>query len=275
MRRPRSWLAILLRLLLVAGVLAVPTLTQQVQGQGQGQGQEALSPFIRGRGLGYGWSIDIQGPSGTFQADGPTWRVELIFQQENSVRSSPYTLWFLGRKPDNFIMLYIDLDHQSGDTFFVHYYNYREGSYRVEQFSGGYDLSGFSTSTSTSAQAGPSPTFMAGYAPRGEIPDYEGRDFLIDSEYTHLTPEGGRVTYEDELYLAVYPVFYAAVTPSWREVWAIAVEPSSRHVYFLIFYTITPNAWVLDLWSGELRLLPLGQVVITGDLITVSRDARL
>lgn len=257
MRRSRLWLVGLLpSLLLMVGALIAPTPIQ-------GQGEE--TPFIRGHGLGYGWLIDIQGPSGTFQANGITWRVELIFQQENSIRSSTYTLWFLGRKPDNFIELYIDLDHQSGDTFFVHYYNYREGSYQVEQFSGRYDLDGFD----------PSPSFMASYTPRGKIPDYEGRNFLIDSEYTYLTPEEGQITYEDKLQLAVYPVFYGAVTPTWREVWAIAVEPSSRHTYFLIFYTITPNTWVLDLWSGELQLLPLGQVVITGDFVIVSRDARL
>jgi len=219
-------------------------------------------PHIQGRSIGYGWTIGVWGSKGTFRADGLTWEIEYIFKN-GGLAGFSNTLWFLGRRPDNFALLHI-YTNQAGNSFTVLYYNYKDSTYRADQFGGSYDINGL----------GAASTFMPGYVPRGKVPDYMGLDFLIFSSFSNIVPAGGKVSYPG-LQLTIYPVFYVPVTPVWSEIWAIAIDPATQHTYFLIFYTITTEAWVIDLWSGQINNLPLGQVLIAGGQITVARNVVL
>jgi hypothetical protein len=225
--------------------------------------QTAATAYIQATGTGYGWTLQLVGSRGTFVADGVTWPVEYIFQQKEQLTGYDRTLWLLGRKSDNFIILHI-YANDSGTSFTGLYYNYKERSYRAERFVGNYDVRGLIAN----------PTVQEGYVPRGKVPAYHGQDFRISSEYTNLTPRGGTISYQ-ELNLTVYPVLNEIITSTWSEFWAIAINPHSRHTYFLIFYTISPNAWVLDLWNGQITRAPLGQATITGGQVTVEHNVEL
>lgn len=246
------------RLLLVGMVLTLLPMAWPVGNDLQAQ----TTPFLEGTSTGYGWTISVVGSSGIFQADGNEWQIEYIFQNIG-LAGYKHDLWFLGRKSDNFITLHLYAD-DAGTSFIAVYYDYKRPPVRAERFVGAYDVTGLIAN----------PTLVEGYSPHGRIPAYEGHNFHISSEYTILSPLVGSVSY-NKLQVAVYPVMNAVVTPSWSEIWAIAIEPNSRHTYFLMFYTISSYAWIIDLWSGQVTTAPLGQVMETSDQVTIEHGVDL
>ncbi len=216
-------------------------------------------PHIQGTSQVQGWSIDVKGSTGTFTADGESWEIEFI-GRSLGLNGFLHTLEFLGRKPDNFIDLQV-LVNVSGDSFWIFAFNYKEGRAEWGFFEGDYDMRGLSAE----------PTQLDGYAPAGKVPDYQGQDFRISSEASEISPHGGTVSLP-ELRINVYPITQVKVTEVWSEFWSVGIDPESRHTYFLILYTISPNAVIVDLWTGRVFSLPLGQATITGDTVQLSHD---
>jgi len=238
MRMGGKWQVLRVFLMLLFALVALmPSLFSSAQS----------SPFLQGRSFSYGWFLDIQGSSGTFYARGLVWTVEYIFRTQ-ALDGSTYGLWFLGRRPESFCLLFISVN-DIGDSFFVEYYNYSENRYRGDRFSGQYDIRGIK----------PAPTPMPGYFPKAPVPPFKGQPFEISSPYAKVTHNGGKVLTK-ELQLQVYPLYEAIVTTSWHEVWALGVDELTQHAYLLVFYTTGPIAWIIDLWDGQVQSEPLGQV---------------
>lgn len=209
--------------------------------------QARSAPFLWGRSFGYGWILDIQGSRGKFYTGNLTWTVEYIFRTRG-LDGSAHALWFLGRRPESFCLLFISTN-DAGNTFFVEYYNYSENRYRADSFGGSYDIRGI--------RADPTP--MPGYSPESPIPPFNGPAFEISSPYARITSEGGEVA-TPELKLQVHPLYMGIVTTSWQEIWALGLDEPARHPYLLIFYTTGPSTWIIDLWNGQVQSEPLGQV---------------
>lgn len=235
------------------------------------------TPYIIGKSLNYDWEIEVYGSYGVFRADDEEWPIE--FYHENlGLNGFLRQLSFLGRKADNFINVDV-LVNEGGDSFLVFYYNYKANIQRQAHFKGSYHVEELK---------GEPPTFIEGYVPVGKVPDYEGQDFRISpdlgvSMFAEITPHEGRITHP-ELNLVVYPVLNIVVSSTWSEFWMIGIDPSTGHTYFLIFYTppstqsldlTIPSTWVIDLWSGQVKALPLGYAVVTGEHIKVQRDVQL
>jgi hypothetical protein len=206
-----------------------------------------LVPFLQGQSLGYGWVLDIQGSRGTFYTGKLVWTIEYILRA-SGINGSTYQLLFLGRRPESFCLLFISAN-DTGNSFFVDYYNYNENRYRGDRFGGLYDIRGIRAE----------PTPMPGYLPTAPIPPYAGAPFEISSPYAQITHEGGRIA-TNELNLQVYPLYQMIVTTTWQEIWALGVDEFTHHSYFLIFYTAGSTAWVIDLWDGQVWSESLGQV---------------
>lgn len=205
------------------------------------------APFLEGRSYGYGWVLDIHGSRGVFYAGELVWKIEYIFRARG-LDGSTYQLWFLGRRPESFCILFISAN-EAGNNFFVEYYNYSENRYRGDRFSGAYDIRGIQAN----------PTLMSDYLPEASIPPFMGSAFEISSPYAQITDKGGVVMTED-LKLQIYPLYHVIVTTSWQELWALGLDELDQHPYFLIFYTTDPMAWIIDLWDGQVQSRPLGQV---------------
>jgi len=223
------------------------------------QAQDA--PHIIGKSLNYDWEIEVYGSQGVFRADGDEWPIE-FFLETPGLGGYLRVLSFLGRKEDNFINVHVFLNY-SGEDFFVNYYNYKDNALLVDSFEGSYHI----------IELEAAPTLMEGYVPTGKVPNYEGQDFRISSQFAEISPAQGRV-FHPQLQLVVYPVYNVVISSSWSEFWMIGVDPSTHHTYFLIFYT-TPSAWVIDLWSGAVEALPLGRAIVIGDYVRVERNVRL
>jgi hypothetical protein len=208
-------------------------------------------PFLQGRSFSYGWVLDIQGSRGRFQAGGLVWTIEYIFRTPG-LNGFAYGLWFLGRRPETFSLLFISVN-DAGSNFFVEYYNYQENILRLDRFSGSYNINGLRAN----------PTLMSGYRPTSHVPSYEGPAFSISSPYAQVTQQGGTVSTE-KLQLQVYPLYRVTATTTWHEIWALGLDTRAEHSYFLIFYTTGPESWVIDLQSGNVQLLPLGRVILGG-----------
>lgn len=220
------------------------------------------APFLQGTSTGYGWTISVSGSQGTFQADGVEWQIEYIFQSAG-FSGFKHALWFLGRKSDNLMLLHVYVD-DAGTSFLGIYYNYKERTQKAERFVGEYGIAGLSIQ----------PTRIEDYVPHGRIPTYAGESFRISSPHSNLSPLGGTVSYQG-LDLTVYPVFNVIVTPTWSEFWSIGIDPHTQHTYFLIYYSISPSAWTVDLWSGQVTSAILGQAVLNGGQVTVEHNAEL
>jgi hypothetical protein len=218
-------------------------------------------PHIQGQSP-QGWTIDVQGSRGTFTASGQAWSVEVIFDwlgQTGFVK----TLVLVGRQPDSYLLNFA-LVNFAGEEFVVWHYDYKKRLLVADRFQGSYDISGLTIQ----------PTPVPGYVPLGKVPDYSGQDFRVDSQYAQVTPVEGRVSYED-LSLIVYPVYNAEVGGAFYEFWAIGIDPRTQQTYHLIFYSDRPQAWVIDLWSSEVSILPLGQAILLGRQVQVTRSVTL
>jgi hypothetical protein len=227
------------------------------------------SSYIKGRSFGYGWTIDIQGNRGTIQMGRDRWDIE-YFGRTDGLGIAKHSLNFIGRKDDNFAVFAIYVD-DSGRSFFVETYDYKEAKTKGDRFSGEYYIT-------EDLINNPNPTYIPGYIPRGKVPDHRGHNFYIDSPYVQMTPEKGHLSYHERgenLELDLWPCYNVIVTTSWEEIWTLGVDSRTNHSYLIIFYTTTPSAWVIDLWDLSVEALPLGQVKITGGEITVPHHAVL
>lgn len=224
-------------------------------------------------GSGSGCFLEVHGSKGIFRdRNGEVWEIEYVHYIEPKMvpLGRKYNLCFIGRKDDNFRIFYIEAN-DSGEDFYLHIYDYKSADCRLHWLYGKYHIT-------ENFLNNPNPTNMPGYIPKGKVPDYEGRDFQVNSAYLNMTPEGGHLSYHEggeNLELELYPVFYGAVTHTWKEIWVLGIDSETKHSYFLIFYTISPMAWVIDLWNLRIKLLPLGQVKITGGFITAPHDVVL
>lgn len=224
---------------------------------------QASSPYIQGESVRYGWEIDVIGSKGTFQASGEIWDIEFINKAEG-MGSYSYDMTFWSRRSDNFILVDV-FANETGRSFWICYYNYKDNTYKRDLFNGNYDdISGIEND----------PTFIEGYVPSGPIPSYQGQDFYISSSYSHITSRGGTVSYE-ELELEVYPIHNLIISPEWSEFWCIGIDRASQHTYLLVFFTLPSQTWVLDLWSGEVTYLPLGQATITDQTVNIMYNINL
>lgn len=223
--------------------------------------QAQSGPHIQGKSS-QGWTIDVQGAQGTFTASGQTWAVEVIFDWLG-YGGFAKSLWFLGRRPDNYLLGFALLNF-AGDTFVIWQYDYKQRLLVADRFQGSYAIGGMTIR----------PTPVPGFVPAGKVPDYSGWDFRVDSPYAQVTPVEGRVSYEG-LELIVYPVYNVEVGGEFQEFWAIGIDPKTQHTYHLIFYSYQPHTWVIDLWSGAVSLLPLGRAVLGEGKVQVSRSVTL
>lgn len=225
-------------------------------------GQAQLSgSHIQGQSS-QGWAIDVQGSQGTFTANGQSWTIEFIFRwfgQDGFAN----LLWFVGRKPENYLLLFAYVNAVDSD-FGVWFFDYKQAQSFADGFSGSYDVGSMY----------PYPSQLPNYVPKGRVPDYIGLDFRVDSPYAQITPVSGTISYK-QLQLTVYPVFHAPVPPESQEFWMVGIDPKTNHTYHLIFYSNRPQTWVVDLWSGEVSLLPLGQAIVTGGIVHISRNISL
>jgi len=239
-------------LTLICLLLLIPTLAEVPPG-----------PHIQGKSDQYGWEIDVQGSRGIFRADGEEWLIE-FYHETPGLGKFLYVMSFLGRKQDNFINLDVYVN-ENGHYFVIFFYNYKANILRDDEFHGSYDI--------VRMHADPTyPTYRESYVPVGKVPDYEGQDFIISSEYAEITPVSGRISYE-KLQLQVYPVYNIIVWPPyWSEFWAIGINPTGDHAYLLLLYSNSSHSWVINLWNGKVEALPLGQAIITGDKISVKRQ---
>jgi hypothetical protein len=245
----------------VLTVLALLTAIGLVLATQAEEGPEA--PFIQGHGLAGRWSMEVHGASGIFVEDGEVWRIEFIFQHLG-LNDFAHSLVFLGRKPENFLLLFLDIN-LVGDSFLAFRFNYKRASLAADQFAGRYDIRGIE----------PQPSFLEGYVPRGPVPNYIGRDFHIVSAHSNISPQGGTVTHEELGSLEVFPIYSGVIPSQWSEFWMIGIDHSTEHTYFLMYYDITPNTWIIDLWDGHVRNLPLGKAVVLEGRVTVQRDVHL
>lgn len=117
------------RLLLLSILLTLMLVAWPVSSDLQAQS----TPFLHGTSTGYGWTISVVGSRGTFKADGVGWQIEYIYQNEG-ISGFKHALWFLGRKPDNLMLLHIYAD-DSGTSFIGIYYDYKERTQRAERLS--------------------------------------------------------------------------------------------------------------------------------------------
>jgi hypothetical protein len=224
-------------------------------------GHAQPGPHIQGRSP-QGWTIDVQGSAGTFTADGQPWTIEFVFRwfgQDGFAN----LMWFIGRKLDNYLLLFAYVN-TAGTDFALWFFDYKQTQGKAAGFSGSYSVGGMQ----------PQPTPIKDYVPRGKVPNYAGLDFRVDSAYAQITPISGAISYK-HLQLVVYPIFHTLVMPGSDEFWMIGIDPRTDHTYHLIFYSNRPQTWVVDLWSGEVNLLPLGQAIITGGPVQVSRTITL
>lgn len=223
--------------------------------------QAQTGPHIQGKGS-QGSFIDVQGSQGTFSFNGQSWPIEFVFKwlgQDGFAN----LMWFLGRKSDDYLLLFAYVN-TAGENFAVWYFDYKQATGSADAFSGDYSVGAMQAM----------PTALSGYLPEGKIPDYSGQEFRVDTPYAQLTPAGGKVSYE-ELQLVVYPVFDNVVSQQLSEFWMIGIDASTKHTYHLIFYTDRDQAWLVDLWRGQISLLPLGRAVISGGNVRIARDVTL
>lgn len=220
---------------------------------------------INGDGTTLKWHIDVVGTRGTFKVDDKTWQIE-YFQTTPGLNNYSRTLSFLGREEDDFIRVDIFMDF-IGSNFLVYLYDYKKDSdpksIQNDTFVGSYKVDSLDQI----------PTFMANYIPKGKVPNYHGQDFVLKSQYADVTSSSGTINYQD-LSLKVFPVYNVVISDNWSEFWTIGIEPTTGRTYFLIFYR-TQDAWLVDLWSGEVQILPLGKALITADDVVVQRDFNL
>ena len=216
------------------------------------------SNHISGDGVKQDWHISINGSEGTFTVEDRTWILE-YFQTTPGLNEYARMLSFLGREDDNFTRVDIFLDF-IGEDFIVYYYDYKNGTLEFDNFKGSYSVNELSER----------PDFMEGYLPKGKVPDYDGQDFVLKTEFADVTSAAGTVSYKG-LNLKVFPVYNVVISPTWSEFWTIGIAPDTGHTYFLIFYR-TQSAWLVDLWSGEVRVLPLGEAEVLSDDVLIKRD---
>lgn len=237
-------------------VVGLVVITAATLGQAQSSGLH-----IQGQSP-QGWTINVQGSQGTLQANGQSWTIEFVFRWFGQDGFSNL-LWFIGRKPENYLLLFAYVN-SVGTDFALWFFDYKQAQGFADGFSGSYSVGSMQ----------PRPSQLSGYVPRGRVPDYVGLDFRVDSPYAQITPASGTISYK-QLQLTVYPVFDALVTTELHEFWMIGIDPTTSHTYHLIFYSNRPQTWVIDLWNGEVSLLPLGQAVITGGTVRISRNISL
>ncbi len=224
----------------------------------------AAQPQLVGSGIQFGWHIELDGGQGNFVADGEQWDLE-FYQLTPGLGGYLQALSYIGRKPDNFIQVYVFANHV-GTSFFVNYYNYKTNLLRVDQFRGEYRLQPMEAN----------PTLIAGYVPQGRAPGYQGQAFHVDSPFAQIQPELGHITHPDLSLDRVYPVQNVVVSPSWSEFWMVGLDVEAQRAYFLIFYSVSEIAWVVDLASGAVDALPLGRAVVFPDQqVQVKRNAVL
>lgn len=246
----------------------------------QGDDETQSSTVIKGISSRYGWEIEIkEDGKGTIKIGDELWDIEYT-SKSLALNGFVQMLDFIGRKDDNFILVYIELNHV-GDEFLIWVYDYKAASELGATAKGHYDLS------AASFIENPQPTYMEGYFPKGKVPDYKGVNFRIDSSHVTMTPEGGRLSYHEQgenLELLLWPVYDVHVSSSWEEIWTIGIDPETNHSYLMIFYTPAHSdpstwdetlAWVTDLWSTEKKALPLGAVEILGGEVYAVHDVEL
>lgn len=206
--------------------------------------------YIQGKGS-QGWEINIQGSRGTFQANGETWDVEYIL---NSLGQNNFanTLWFLGRKSQNYLLLFVSVNTE-GTVFEIDFFDYQKNSLPYDKFQGNYNITGLRAA----------PTKKPNYVPEGKVPDYQGVDFRVSSPYSQVSPAEGKVSFIG-FNLIVYPTYHLMINSNWSEFWGIGLDPKTSHTYHLIYYTNNRQAWLVDLWTGQVNDFPLGQAAITG-----------
>lgn len=212
--------------------------------------------FFSGTSTWEHWKMNIKGNKGTLEVDGKVWNIEYIFKQDKAFSGFKHTYWFLAREKDDFAYFAV-YANEEGNRWIGSFYSYKDAFHgRAEMFVGNYNATGLSAE----------PTQMPGYYPEGKIPDYKGRDFIIATDRAHITPQGGTAMGGK---IKVFPIVHQRITPSWNEIWAIGVEPETNHTYLMIFYDISSNVWIVDLWTGEVTSQQLGQVFFKeGDVET-------
>lgn len=228
-----------------------------------GLAEAPAGPYIQGKSDQYGWEIEVQGSLGTFKDGDETWKIELIYMGLGQ-DGFAYTPWFLGRKSDDYILLFPFID-TTGTNFYLWKFDYKKAEAVLDVFNGDYTISGMEAQPSRIA---------GGYIPVGEVPDYVGLDFRVSSPYARLSPAGGTVSYE-ELQLQVYPIYNAIISRWLSEFWAIGINSETNHTYHIIFYSDRVDSWVIDLSRGGVSLLPLGKAIITGGQVQVSHPVTL
>ena len=208
-------------------------------------------PFLEGRGFGYGWVLQIHRDEGRFQAGSTVWPIEYVGTYR-PFGGYKHGLIFLGRLFQSFCLLFVEAN-DTGTEFWVGYYDFRENRLRHDRFAGNYDVQDL-------VNTEPTPSRMPGFNP-SPIPRYTGPAFRIASPSATVTEEGG-VVHTDSLHLQIYPLLYMPDTPSWQELWAYGTSqnPEDPAVYFMVFYSVRPDTWLLNLVSGQTQLLPLGRV---------------
>lgn len=106
--------------------------------------------------------------------------------------------------------------------------------------------------------------------PLGRVPNYKGYKFNVSSAISKVDPENGTV--KNKLNLNVYPIYNVIVNPTWSEFWCIGINLSNNHTYHLIYYTISKNMWVIDLWSGQVSARILGKATLFSEEVNIRRD---
>ena len=221
-------------------------------------------PYIQGTSWAFGWEIEVSGSQGVFRADGEEWEIELYLGLPG-LNGFLRQLSFLGRKPDNFVNVNVFVNDR-GTSFLVSYYNYKANRIQTDEFLGKYQVVGMRAA----------PTLQPNYVPIGRVPDYEGLDFRLTSKFAEIVPAGGSISHE-QLSMDVYPLLSVEEIPDvWIEFWALGVAPSADHTYFLLLYTNSRYAWILDLSSGEILNFPqgvlVGRATVTGGTVHVRRS---
>jgi len=216
---------------------------------------------IDGTSINSDWSISVAGNSGTFFDGNEEWEIE-FFLETGGLNGFSRLLSFLGRKPENFIRVDVFID-SFGDNFLVYLYDYKRDLLESQAFAGTYSLGDLDNGV----------TLMEGYIPRGTIPDYVGKDFVIDSPTADISPERGAVEL-DGADIVIFPVYYIEVSATWKEFWSVGINPETGRTYMIQSY-LSPVSWVIDLWDGTVRTLEIGGALVSDVDVNIERDFTL